>query len=75
MTHRVHLADVDPPRAIVLLRWQCGRLVQSEFATSAIRPDGVAVAIEQLRGDRMAWVAPGDVEKVRMGVRGENENR
>ena len=57
-----------PPHPIVLLRWQRGRLVQEEFAVSAIQPDGVAVAIEQLRLDRMAWVAPGDVEQVRAGL-------
>ena len=71
MNLHARLADVDPPRPLVLLRWQCGRLVASEFATSAIRADGVSVAIAALRGDRMAWVAPEDVDAVRMGVRGE----
>ncbi len=69
--HTYRVADLDPPQPIVLLRWQCGRLVADEFQTSAIRPDGVAVAIEQLRLDRMAWVAPGDVGKVRAGISGE----
>ena len=68
MTHTYHMADVAPPHPIVLLRWQRGRLVQEEFAASAIQPDGVAVAIEALRLDRMAWVAPGDVEQVRAGL-------
>ena len=66
----LRLADADPARPIVLLRWECGRLVASEFVTGAVRADSVATAIEQLRGDRMAWVSPGDVEQVRAGVRG-----